>query len=82
MTEFQQNTEKLRSQLEKGDIAKICERAGCVPNTLYSALRKTDATELTSTEKAAYDAFTSFVSNRISAKVRTSQRAAKVAETL
>lgn len=82
MTEFQQNTELLRGQLEKGDIAKICNRAGCVPNTLYSALNKSEATELTKTEKTAYDAFVAFVNERIREKVQLSQRAANVAEKL
>lgn len=82
MTEFQQNTATLRGQLEKGDIARICERAACVPNTLYSAWNKTAATELTKTEKAAYDAFVAFVNERIREKEQLSQRAAKVAEKL
>lgn len=82
MTEFQQNTETLRGQLEKGDIAKICKRAACVPNTLYSAWNKEAATDLTKTEKSAYDAFVAFVNERIREKEQLSAKAAKVAEKL
>jgi len=82
MTEFQNNTEKLRAQLESGDIAKICEKADCTQSTLFNAWKRTDATEFTPKERAAYETFVSFVEKKIAAKQKLNQRVADVAANL
>ena len=82
MTEFQTNTEKLRAQLEAGDIETICKKAGCTTSTMFNAWKRTDATELTKTERKAYEAFVAFVEKRIAEKAQLNQRVATIAADL
>lgn len=82
MTEFQQNTEKMRRSLDRGDMAEICRKAGCVAGTLYSAWSKKEASELTDTELKAYTAFSETVADKLRERSRAEQNAAKLAEKL
>ncbi len=82
MTEFQTNTEKLRAQLEAGDIAKICKKADCTTSTLFNAWKRTDATELTPKERKAYEQFVTFVEKKVADKALLNQRVADAAANL
>lgn len=78
MTEFKKNTATLRAQLEVGDIPLICKDADCVPNTLYSAWSRDNASDLKGKEQDAYNAFVKFVQKKVREKKQLAARAAEV----